>query len=71
MGVYSKKYIITVLGILVAIAAAVFAGSQWFVSQDVPEDSGEPQGEIIGEPYTTLPTSPPHAEPPTYPPPGN
>ncbi len=71
MGVYSKKYVLSILGILVAIAASVFAVSQWFVGQDVPEDSGEPQGEIVGEPYTTLPTSPPHAAPPTYPPPSN
>ncbi|MFA4891528.1 MAG: hypothetical protein WC604_04265 [Candidatus Gracilibacteria bacterium] len=68
--VYSKKYLATILAILVGIAAAVFAISQWFVSQDTPENMTENSESVVGDPSTTLPTTPPHVEPPTTPPPG-
>lgn len=68
--VYSKKYLATILAILVGIAAAVFAISQLFVAQDTPENMMENSESIVGEPSTTLPTTPPSVTPPTTPPPG-
>ena len=68
--VYSKKYLATIFVILAGIAAAIFAVSQWFVAQDTPENMMENSESVVGNPSTVFPTTPPHVEPPTTPPPG-
>jgi len=56
----SKKYLTMILSILFLIAAAVLAGSQFFIDNDSK-----------GVPYSIGPTTPPHVTPPTTPPPSN
>jgi hypothetical protein len=64
MGFYSKKYLATILGVLVAIAAAVFGFWQLVISHD------EPEADVWGPPDVGVgPTGPPHVGAPTTPPP--
>jgi len=65
-----KKYFAFIIAVLVGIAAIVFATAEWFVSRDTSENMMENSESIVGNPSTIVPTTPPHVEPPTIPPPG-